>query len=70
MPIACIEQLNYALLEESHNIYNWMVVCGLICRGKQQSQQILFSSRRGECMYKKKKYVSVNSPSHNLDASF
>ena len=55
MPIACIEQLNYALLEESHNIYNWMVVCGLICKGKQQSQQILFSSRRGECMYKKKK---------------
>ena len=33
-------------------------------------KNFLFYSRAGVCMYKEKKKVSVNSTSHDLDASF
>ena len=55
----------YILLEHPGNIYNiydwyvWIVVCALICRGKQRSQQVFILQwkrrvyvleKRGKCI--------------------
>ena len=53
----------------SKYINSWTVVCGLICWGNQQLQQLFILSQK-KSVWKRKKSTSINSLSHNLDASF